>query len=635
MGTLLQRRVNLLLLGLVTFVPVVGLSQTHSLSRNALQEAFLIERRGNAEDARKIYEAILQSDPTNRRAYQQLKNILRRQKNYEATLQLLQRWLANVPGDLSAQIEVGEIYYLSQKEDLARELWRELEERPGSGERVYRLLAQTYSRMGLTDALESLVQRGRERFHKAAFMAAELGNYYYLRRTYDRALEEYLLLLLFQPQQKQFVQNRLLLMSDEEESQSIIEQQLLENLHKQERTFRELLSAFYFKTGQYRKALVQNRQLGFSSPIDQQRWLRFANNLRLEGQFDLAIEAYQDLLSQPLKRSNTIGKALLGLAKTYEDQIVLPSEEASLVAFYPGNVFFENPFLGSANISKASLETTFLLYDSILTRFPRTSFSPQAHFRLGEILFRVNQDFDGARRSLLAALAAEPGPRLREQINLRLGDLYIARGDLELARTYFTSPVQSSAGNTHLTSFVMKTILVELLSGAVSTAQALVDSLVRVSPSEDLYFNDLLELQDLLATYYKPGRPADSTAFYMFLRAELLLRQARVTEAAEVLAFIREQTPQAAIVPLVTFREATLRLSRYQLEFAEQLAQALLSTPWADKGLALLGEITERQEKNPKEARRYYHRLLKEYPTSMLAEPVRLHLRELNAKLEG
>ena len=381
--------------------------------------------------------------------------------------------------------------------------------------------------------------------------------------------------------------------------------------------------------------MIQNRQLGFASPSDQQRWLRFANNLRLEGQFNLAIEAYQDLLSQPLKQSNTLGKALLGLAKTYEDQIILPSNEAPLVAFYPGNVFFENPFLGGANISKTSLETTFVLYDSILTRFPQTSFSPQAHFRLGEILFRVNQDFDGARRSFLAALAAEPVPRLREQINLRLGDLYIARGDLELARTYFASPVLTPSNKTRLTPFVMKTILVALLSGAVPAAQALVDSLVKVSPSEELYFNDLLELQDLLATYYKPDQPPDSTAFQMFLQAELLLRQAKVTEAAEVLAFIRERTPQAAIVPLVTFREATLRLSHDQFELAEQLAEGLRDTPWAAQGLVLLGEITERREENPQEARRYYHRLLKEYPNSMLAEPVRLHLREINAKLEG
>jgi tetratricopeptide (TPR) repeat protein len=633
MSIIYHRYFSFLFLGLVILTPIVGLSQTRSFSRDALQEAFLIERRGNAEEARRIYETVLLSDPTNRRAYQQLKNILRRQKDYEATLQLLQRWLANVPGDLSAQIEVGEIYYLSQKEDMAREVWKGIEERTGSGARIYHLLAQTYSRLGLTDDLESLVQRGRERFHQAAFMAAELGNYYYLRRTYDRALEEYLLLLLFQPQQKQFVQNRLLLMSDEEESQSIIEQQLLENLHKQERTFRELLSAFYFKTGQYHKALVQNRQLGFSSSTDQQRWLRFANNLRLEGQFDLAIKAYQDLLSQPLKQSNTIGKALLGLAKTYEDQIIVPSGETPLVAFYPDNIFFENPFLERANISRASLETTFALYDSILTRFPRTSFSPQAHFRLGEILFRVNQDFDGARRSFLAALAAEPGSRLREQINLRLGDLYITRGDLQLARTYFTSSVPTNNG--HLTPFVMKTILVELLSGDMPTAQTLIDSLVKVSPSDDLYFNDLLELQDLLATYYKPDQPQDSTAFQMFFRSELLLRQAKVTEAAEVLAFIRQQTPQAAIIPLVTFLEATLRLSRHQLELAEQLAETLLSTPWADQGLVLLGEITERRGENLQEARRYYHRLLKEYPNSMLAEPVRLHLRELNAKLEG
>ncbi|GIS70623.1 MAG: hypothetical protein CM1200mP10_02000 [Candidatus Neomarinimicrobiota bacterium] len=66
-----------------------------------------------------------------------------------------------------------------------------------------------------------------------------------------------------------------------------------------------------------------------------------------------------------------------------------------------------------------------------MQELPASSFSPKAHFRLGEIQFKITRDFDGARASYLSALASRPDNNLRENILLRIGDTFIAEGNLK------------------------------------------------------------------------------------------------------------------------------------------------------------------------------------------------------------
>jgi hypothetical protein len=94
-----------------------------------------------------------------------------------------------------------------------------------------------------------------------------------------------------------------------------------------------------------------------------------------------------------------MGEALYGLAMTSELQIAPTENVRSLADYFPDNQFFRNPFVSRSSIVTESLQETFALYDSILTTLPATTFSPQAHFRLGEIKYRITRDFDGALTS--------------------------------------------------------------------------------------------------------------------------------------------------------------------------------------------------------------------------------------------
>ena len=111
-----------------------------------------------------------------------------------------------------------------------------------------------------------------------------------------------------------------------------------------------VLSEFYFKQREYDRAFDVKKDGTESEKINFNDWLTFANECRKENQFKISIEAYNFILGQKIN-SNWAGKALLGLAQTFEDQII-PIQESHLIPyFFDNNLFFEDPFQLNSTLS--------------------------------------------------------------------------------------------------------------------------------------------------------------------------------------------------------------------------------------------------------------------------------------------
>jgi len=596
--------------------------------RNLIQNALLMERKGDIERARTLYEDMLRDNPGNRQAYQRLKEILKRTGELDSAIQLVEVWIDLNPNDLQAYIELGEIVFLKKDKIRATKIWNDFEITYGTNKSIYRMLVHTFSRLGLTEEIERLVKRGRSKLGQKDMLALDLANYYYSRQTYDRALDEYLIYIIEHPQQEKLVTDRVLLMSDDPENHLLIEKKLISSLDKNHLIINKLLAGYYFKTSRYNEALNTHRSMGLDNNSDFNRWLLLAGNLRKENQYDLSIKAYQELLNLELEiPPKIIGEALLGLGKTYEDQLLPNVRNNSLVVFYPDNLFFKNEFFQISSRSRESLEKTFELYKRVLQELPASSFSPKAHFRLGEIQFKITRDFDGARTSYLSALASRPDNNLRQNILLRIGDTFIAEGNLIAARNHFK--IQHRNNNTSISPFTMKEIHLTFLTGAIDTAKTVLDSVIVNSLPNDKYFNDLMELQDIIAQHYTLGNEEDKEALLQYSIAERFLQQYKLVEAAEMLAFIRENYPDVSILPTVMLRECLLRLLLEDVNISLNISQLLEKTIFASQGITIQGEINEQFFGDIDEAMKFYNNLLESYPMSMLAEPVRMRMRQL------
>ncbi len=597
----------------------------------AFVQAMAMEQAGNLDGAIQIYNQILNGNPNNQPAYLQLRNIYSKTGDPAAGIPLIKNWLKNHPEDLQSELTLGEFYFRNQEQEKALEIWRHFRKTKLTNQTTYRLLFHTYIRFGQTEAMESLVRDGRNQFNEPHFLAIDLANYYQSRQTYDRSLREYLTLIRHQKQYLRYATDRILLMSDDSTTHELIDSTLL-SASAIIPEVKIISAGFYYKTGQFQKALDQHEKMGVNNPGDSKRWLVFSENLMKEKQYELSIRAYHYFLQNMTQKDPSIlGKTLLGLGQAYENQIIQNQTELQFVKWYPDNEFFQPIRVKTPNILDDPLANTIEHYQSILVLLPPSQPTATVHFRLGEIQLNFLQDMGGAKISYETALTSLPNVDLTKKIQTRIGDLLLSTGQYAKAIEYFN---QSSTLN-NIDTYTIRYLNSLLFNLNIKQPLAFLDSTIYSMDPNHQFFNDLMEIHDLITHYYSDGTRDDRMAFESFFQGEALVRQFKLQEAIETFDYISQRHPDALITPLSTLRKALLLLEFDQPESALSAALSIENTSLKDRGLALAGEIEERFLGNPKNALSHYHRILSECKSSLLVEPIRLHIRKLSKPQES
>ena len=597
----------------------------------AFVQAMAMEQSGNLDGAIQIYNQILNGDPNNQPAYFQLKNIYSKTGDPASGIPLIKNWMKNHPEDLQSELTLGEFYFRNQEQEKALEIWRHFRKTKLTNQTTYRLLFHTYIRFGQTEAMESLVRDGRDQFNEPHFLAIDLANYYQSRQTYDRSLREYLTLIRHPKQYLRYATDRILLMSDDSTTHALIDSTLL-SASAIIPEVKIISAGFYYKTGQFQKALDQHEKMGVNNPGDSKRWLVFSENLMKEKQYELSIRAYHYFLQNMTQKDPSIlGKTLLGLGQAYENQIIQNQTKLQFVKWYPDNEFFQPIRVKTPNILDDPLANTIEHYQSILVLLPPSQPTATVHFRLGEIQLNFLQDMGGAKISYETALASRPNVDLTKKIRTRIGDLLLSTGQYAKAIEYFN---QSSTIN-NIDTYTIRYLNSLLFNRNIKQPLAFLDSTIYSMDPNHQFFNDLMEIHDLITHYYSDGTRDDRMAFESFFQGEALVRQFKIQEAIETFDYISQRHPDALITPLSTLRKALLLLELDQPESALSAALSIENTSLKDRSLALAGEIEERFLGNPKNALSYYHRILSECKSSLLVEPIRLHIRKLSKPQES
>jgi tetratricopeptide (TPR) repeat protein len=444
-----------------------------------------------------------------------------------------------------------------------------------------------------------------------------------------------MILIKHQKQYLKYTIDRILLISDDSTTHVLIDSTLLSasaNIPE----VKIISAGFYYKTGQFEKALREHKQMGVNNSSDSKRWLDFSQNLLKENQYQLSIEAYHYFLQNMTRNDpSVLGKTLLGLGQAYENQIIQNQTELQFVKWYPNNDFFQFTRIKGPDILDEPLANTLEHYQSILALLPPSNTTATVHFRLGEIQSNILQDVNGAKHSYEKALVSRPNADLRKKIQIRLGDLLLISGQYPEAIDYFDRQINAVSSPENIDGNTIRYLTSLLFNREIDQPLSFLDSIVYAINPNHPYFNDLMEMHDLITQYYSDGTRDDRLAFESFFQGESLVRQFKIQEAIESFNYINHRHPDALITPLSTLRKALLLLEFDQPEAALMAALSIENSPLKDRGLALAGEIEERFLGNPKKALNHYHRILSECKSSLLVEPVRLHIRKLSKPQES
>ena len=617
-----------IILIIIFTIKLNGQIQVIPEGESAFIQATKIERSGNIEDAEKIYKRILLNQPSHQPSYFQLKNIYTKNGDSKSGIILIKTWLINNPNDHQSQLALGEFYFRNQQQDKAIEIWTDFRETKLINKTMFRLLFHTYVKFGQTESMESIALEGRENFNEPHFLSIDLASYYQSRQTFDRALNELMILMLYQKQYIRYATDRILIMSDDEESHSLIDSTLNANLEINP-LLREVLAGFYYKTAQFSKSFDQYQLIAKNNKNNE--WINFAENLRKEKQYELSIRAYHMML-EDLNTSDPklIGKILLGLGKSYEDQIIRSKSKLKFVKWFPENNFFNNQFIQSPDIDNAPLANSLEHYQSVLALLPNSNSTARVHYRLAQMQSRIMRDYEGAKSSFETALKTNPSNELKNLIFFDLGNLLIFSGRYEEAANYFKPELGEKVSNR--TIGYINSLLYDVKMDSVI---AYLDSTILTIDPNHKYFNDLFEIHDVIVNYYVDGTRDDKEAFKLFFIAESLINEYKIQNAVELLEKIRIDFSDALITPLATLRLAFISVDLNEYEKSIQYALAMENTLLKDWGLALAGEVEENFLGSSENALKYYYRLLSECSTSLLSEPIRIHVRKISQQTES
>ena len=621
---------TVIIVSLIFTINLHGQIEVIPEGESAFIQAMKMERSGNTENAEKIYKKILENQPSHQPSYFQLKNIYSINGDLESGIMLIEAWLISNPNDHQSELALGEFYYRNQEQSKAIEIWNKFSETKLNNKTMFRLLFHTYVKFGQTNSMELLSLKGRTKFEEPFFLAIDLANYYQSRQTFDRALRELMILVRHQKQYMQYATDRILIMSDDNSTHSLIDSTLNANLDLNP-SLRKVLAGFYYKTGKFSKAFDQYQLISDANNNKQNEWIRFAENLRKEKQYDLSIKAYHSMLEN-FNNSDprTIGKILLGLGKSYEDQIIQQQSGLNFVKWFPENSFFNNQLIQSPNIDNAPLANSLEHYQSILALLPNSNSTATVHYRLAQIQSRIMRDYEGAKFSYETALKANPSAELKNKIYYNLGNLFIYSGNYDKAINYFKPELNEQVSNR--TIGYINSLLYKF---EFDTAMSFLDSTILTIDPKNKYFNDLFEIHDMIVNYYIDGTKNDKFAFKLFFESESLINEYKIQNAIQLLEKIRLDFSDALISPLATLRLAFISIDLKEYDRSIQYALAMENTFLKDKGLALAAEVEENFMGSNENALKYYYRLLSECSTSLLSEPIRIHVRKISQPTES
>ncbi len=362
---------------------------------------------------------------------------------------------------------------------------------------------------------------------------------------------------------------------------------------------------FARETRDWKTALEITRSLDTERDARGQELLMFADGARLDGQYDIAIKAYGEVLTLSNVASNTSLSAAYGSTRTLEQKLKLQTVQSS----------------------RADAELIIERYSAIVKQYPQHPIAAEALLNIARLTDEDLGDPVGALSVLQRLVNTYKGTTAAADGVLQLSSIYAATGRLDLAESVLKDitniPTRNSVNQRELA--LLRTADLILFRGQTDSARTIYADLVSrpASPAA----NDALE-RTLLLTLAQD----DSAAVAVYIQASLKDLQRLPTEAAELFIKASQMARDAELRDRSLFEAARSRLASGNDATAQPLLQTLTEhTPeslYGDRAMFLLSEILERRG-DLKGALEMLTNMIVQYPRSIHVPEARSRIRRL------
>ncbi|MCX6235552.1 MAG: tetratricopeptide repeat protein [Bacteroidetes bacterium] len=568
-------------------------------------------RNQEYEKAAVLYEKLFNENPTysNYTYYLYCLTQLNQMKEAE---KLVKKQIRANPEKVRYLVDLGYVYMASGETVKANEQYEKaINSLPPDRNAIVELANAFQSKRETDYAIQTYI-RGRELLENSYTFSLELGQIYDIAGRYEEMFNIYLDLLENDMSQIEAVENKLqLTLSDDpdDKKNELFRTILLRRVQKypDQPFYAEMLLWFAIQQKDFETALTQVKALDRRYHEEGQRVFNLAQLSASNNNYDVAIEAYQYIITSKGASSTLYLKSRIEL---------LGAEFLKLINSY--------------NYSREYVLTLETDYTALLSELGRSTMTLPAIRNMAHLdAFYLDKSDQALQLLNEAILLPNLSRQQKAECKLELADILLFTGDPWEA-TLLYSQVEKDFKNDpmgHDAKF--KNAKLCYYIGEFAWAKAQLD--VLKAATSKLIANDAMELSLLISD----NMDADSTfkALNLFARADLLTYMNKPDQALPVLDSINLNFPYHALADEVLYRKANIMINKGRFAQADSLLERLVNEYpadiLADNAMYKMAQLNELNLNQPEKAMELYRRLLSEYPGSLFVTDARKRYRQL------
>ncbi len=606
--------IKLSLKRLILFFLLVNIAFAQSQGElNLLRLAQSFEKAGEYERALQIYEDLYLNNPQNRVYLDALIRLNVQTKNYDRAIKLANLWLSTHPDDVDIIGKLGDAHFKADREKEALEIWDKAVKTFRNNPGVYRMIADYLIQNRLYDKAIEYLTTAQKMTGVPELYSYEIAMLYEFTMRFDKAVEEYIKLLQRTPSMIPSIKSRMSSYVNRPEALK----QILPILESSAKTSKsnigilELYAWVLLEAKDYRKALEVQKQLDKITYANGEVLLNFARDLFNQGAFQIAVEAYSEIIEN-YPNSKILPEAKFWLLRSNEEMIRLK-------------------FLNAQNQDTSLYSELRKIEDDYTTfasMYPGTRYSAEALFRLGLIKLDIYFDLDQAQK-YFEDVEKKFMLYLGREAILKLGEIFTLKGDLNSAKEkYLYLLGLKNFPDTLKVKFLLAQL--DYYEGKFKVALKILEEVSKSTSSD--YSNDAIELMLKIQSNNFPEEQLKN-----FATAELRIRQKKFGEAISLLENIISSCSNCPIADdaLFTLAKTYSLLNKFDkaLEYLDILLNENQESIYADDAMMGKGTIYQKIGKTEL-AIETYTKLISKFPNSIFVNEARKRARELRGEIQ-
>jgi tetratricopeptide (TPR) repeat protein len=599
---------TLSLMALIALSIQVRAQQTTEQKQLALARQFMQEK--SYEKAVPIFKELYNDAPFDKTAYHDYLNALLLTSKFDDAEALVQYMAKIRREDPVIYIDLGDVYTAAGKKKKATEQYDLAVEKVSGEDFRTSQIADAFAASNNTEYAIKVYKRARVLIQNQYLYGTQLALLYSKEGNTEEAINAMMDVLVTQPNELDNTKSSLLQVVDGDEKKlAIVQKQLFKRIGTDPANpyWNELLTWLYVQKGDYEGALKQILLLDKTLNENGERIVRFASDIKDEGQTPIALRAFQYVMDKGKEHP------------MYEDA-------------WNGKIqVMEMQLESKKPVDPALLHSVLKEYQAFLITYPQYFITPFIR-NYAKVQARFAGNIDTAITVLQQAVDA---PNTRREFvgycKLDLGDYYLLQDKVWDATLLYSQVDKNFKEDLLGEEARFRNAKLAYYRGDFKWAQDQL-SVLKASTTE-LIANDALYLSVLITE----NSPADSNIVPLtrFAVADMMLFQNKTKESDQLLDSIATHYPQSELQDDILLLRAKIALEEGRntdaIAFLEKIVKSYGDDVLGDDAVFILATIFEERIKDIPKALEYYEKLITDYPGSTYIQTARIKYQKLKS----